>query len=180
MRPLWHVISRVDRSSTGWGHSRTHGPRRARQKWLPANGQALLEELKLHAGHSVATDAAKGWAPIQAAQARAGVRVTDIVTGIREKRIALRQAEPEAGYRGFQVAVADVFAYGEQLQGREQLSGELSLAEFGRSISIREMDRLMALDDAGDLPVRSVIHPLRGVHSCGWTSRLWVHSVVAF
>lgn len=132
----------------------------ARQRWLPADGQALLKELKRHAGLTTATDAEKGWAPIQAAQARTGVRVVDIVTGIRQERIALRHIEPSAGYGGFQVSVSDVFAYGEHLQGRERLSCELSLAGFGRSIGIREIDRLMALVDAGDLTVRSVIHPI--------------------
>ena len=69
------------------------------------------------------------------------------------------QTEPKAGYQGFVVSAGDVLAYGEQIQGRGCLSGELSLAEFGRSIGIRQMDRLMALVEVGNLTIRNMIHP---------------------
>ena len=56
---------------------------------------------------------------IQSAQTRTGVGVSDILRGIRAGRIALRRTELQAGYRGFAVALQDVRAYGEQVQGRE-------------------------------------------------------------
>lgn len=132
----------------------------ARAKWLPANGQSLLDDLARHAGRTAVTDAEKGWAMIQSAQTRTGVGVSDILRGIRAGRIALRRTELQAGYRGVVVDLEDVHAYGEQVQGRETLSAELSLADFGRSIGIREMDRLMALVARGELTVRQMIHPI--------------------
>lgn len=132
----------------------------ARRRWLPSDGEALMEELHHHSVRSPEAEAGKGWVSIQTAQSQTGLRVGDILTGIRSGAIPLLQTNPAAGYQGYHVSVADVLAYADQLPDRERLSGEMSLAEFGRSIGVREIDRLMALVETGDLPARALVHPV--------------------
>lgn len=132
----------------------------ARRRWLPSDGEALLQELTHHSDRSPDAAAEKGWVPIQTAQSQTGVRVGDILTGIRSRAIAMCQVDPDAGYQGFHVSMANVLNYADQLPDRDRLSGEMSLAEFGRSIGIREMDRMKALAESGDLPARAVVHPV--------------------
>lgn len=133
----------------------------ARQKWLPADGQVLLNELKEHSVHSsIVTTDEDGWVTIQLAQARTGVSVGDIIAGIRKGDIPVRHVDPDAGYRGFHISLEAVSVYGERFAERELLSEGLSLAELGRSIGIREINRLMALIDAGELRAMEVIHPV--------------------
>lgn len=132
----------------------------ARQRWLPSDGEALLQELKRHSERDPGAEAGKGWVPIQRAQSQSGVSVGDILIGIRSGAIPLRQTNPAAGYHGFHVPIAKVLAYADQLPGREHLLGEMSLAEFGRSIGIRDMDLLMALVETGNLQARALVHPV--------------------
>ncbi|WP_225972908.1 TniQ family protein [Paracoccus jeotgali] len=131
----------------------------ARRKWLPDDGLSLLEELRKCAVDVSTPVDARDWIAIQSAQARSGVRVADIINGIRSGDIEVRHVQPSAGYHGYQVSAAAISSYGDRIQARESLSGELSLAEFGRSVGIREMERLMALIEAGEIPARHVIHP---------------------
>lgn len=131
----------------------------ARQRWHPADALALIEELR---GYCLAGPAKDGadWAPLQVVAARTGVSVEEIFAGLREKAIPLMRHDPAAGYHGFRVPVAAVMAYGQRGGAHEALVRGSSLSEFGRSVGIREMDRLTALIEAGELQAERFIHPV--------------------
>ncbi|MDF3606666.1 TniQ family protein [Paracoccus sp. DMF-8] len=129
----------------------------ARLRWHPKDAEALIDELKGYALPCDPTDA-KGWVTIQVAQARTGVSVKRIFSGLRDGALRLWQQSPTAGYHGFRVDLADIVAMDDASSA--QSDHTLSLSEFGRGIGIRDAAQLLALVEAGDLLAQEIIHPV--------------------
>lgn len=130
-------------------------------QWRMEEARALLSDLHDKAVTIAQEDA--GWESIQSASRRSGVRRKELIAAIRSGVIEIAVQDGETGYHAFRVRSAKIDAL--LVSGRiarpptAPLAGEMSAAQFGISIGMKDKARFVALIEAGHVSALNTIHP---------------------
>jgi hypothetical protein len=115
--------------------------------WRIADGQAFIAELS-NIAHDIDPDET-GWETLQQARKRSAIKVGTLVKAIRDGQLKLGKLEGTFGYHAFLVYRSEVDAqivFQKERRGYNQpsLEGVMSVAEFGRSIGLRNKGQFLA------------------------------------
>lgn len=129
--------------------------------WRVADGMALVEELDRLALPVKANEA--GWETIQLAHKRTGISVGEIIQNVRAHDISLGKREGVFGYHSFVVKRSQLNLFkmqnAESTTTATKLIGQMSAAEFGRSVGLRGKRSFLAFVAAGHTPATESLHP---------------------
>ena len=132
--------------------------------WRLSDGVGLVDELRVKAGSVDAEN--KEWETLLHSRNRTGVCLASLVKAIRDDLLVIAQREGEDGFHGLVVPKADVdilaLADGRAGSPKIELPGEMSAAEFGRSIGLRDHGNFTALIEAGYTPASAYLSPETG------------------
>lgn len=136
-----------------------------RLPWLIQDGLDLVATLSAKATSAVAVGD-PNWETMQQACAARRIALRELHGAIASGAVQIGLTEGVAGYNSLRVLKSSVTAAftDRRVQAPENqaFSGTVSLAEFGRSIGMRDPKHLSALVNTGLLDVAKVVHPLIG------------------
>jgi hypothetical protein len=136
-----------------------------RLPWLIEDGLELVAALSAKAMSAVAVGD-PDWETMQQACAARRVALRDLHDAIASGDVRIGLTDGVAGYHSLRILKSSVTSWSTNLgiHGPENQSfvGSVSLADFGRSIGLRDQKHLNALAQAGILQVTKVVHPLTG------------------
>lgn len=147
--------------------------------WRIADGHAFIAELS-----SLVNDInpnEEGWETLQQTHKRSAIKVGTLVKSIRDGQLKLGKLEGTFGYHAFLVNRSEVdaqMAFQEERRGYRQssLEGVMSVAEFGRSIGLRNKGQFLAFCADHQTPNIQVHH----THSKQYQRRLTNENIEAF
>ncbi len=123
--------------------------------WRLSDGTTLVEELLTAA---VCVPEADGnWETLLNARGRSGLGISNMIKAIKESRIVVGQRAGTTGFHGIVVNKRDVDDLASTHLNpldfaQVELPGEMSAAEFGRSVGLRDNGSFIALVEAGQTP----------------------------
>lgn len=136
-----------------------------RLPWLIEDGLDLVAALSARA-MSVVAGEDPDWETMQQACAARRIALRDLHDAIGSGDVQISLTEGVAGYHSLRILKSSVTSWltnrGFHGPENQTFSGTVSLAEFGRSIGLRDQKYLNALAKAGILDVTKVFHPLIG------------------
>mgnify|MGYP003668569135 CR=1 FL=1 len=132
--------------------------------WRLSDGVGLVDELRTKAGCVDADN--EEWETLLHTRKRTGVSLASLIEAIRNDLLVIAQREGQHGFHGLVVSKADVdilaLADGRARSSEIELPGEMSAAEFGRSIGLRDHGNFTALIEAGYTPAQAYHSPKTG------------------
>jgi hypothetical protein len=142
---------------------RTRMPK-VKHPWRLSDGARLVEELRAKADDIAAGQ--DGWETLLFARQRTGVSFSMLIEAIRDDRLEVARREGADGFHGLVVPKAEVDSIA-RLSGisdvpESDLPGEMSAAEFGRMIGLRDHGDFTALIEAGHTPAERQVNPKTG------------------
>jgi hypothetical protein len=107
------------------------------------------------------------WETLLRARKRSGVGLSDLIEAIREKRIPVGQRTGVVGFHGIAIYNRDVDGLASENRKSQnpvevELPGEMSAAEFGRSVGLRDNGSFLALVEAGQTPAMQCLSARTG------------------
>ena len=135
---------------------------KVKNPWRIPDGISFVAELSKKAV-PVAKDTNE-WETLLHARKRTRFSLTEQITDIQEGRLTLGHLTGVTGFHGLVVQIDEI----DQLRAMKPLHdspktvevpGEISAAEFGRSIGLRDHGNFIALVDAGQTTAESILNP---------------------
>jgi hypothetical protein len=128
---------------------------KVKSPWRLSDGTALVKEL-LTAVVCV-PEADGNWETLLNARGRSGLGISNMIKAIKESRIVVGQWAGTAGFHGIVVNKRDVDDLSSTHKNsldfaQVELPGEMSAAEFGRSVGLRDKGGFIALVEEGQTP----------------------------
>ena len=122
---------------------------------------------ELSAGAVIVGDEDKDWETLLLAFRRSGIALVDLIRAIRNKRLTVGQRAGVTGFHGIVVPKSEVDVLAAPfLSARNQVIGEvpgnIAVAEFGRSVGLRDGGVFEALIEAGHVSAYRIINPWTG------------------
>jgi hypothetical protein len=128
---------------------------KVKSPWRLSDGTTLVEELLTAA---VCVPEADGnWETLLNARGRSCLGISNMIKAIKESRIVVGQRAGTTGFHGIVVNKRDVDDLASTHLNpldfaQVELPGEMSAAEFGRSVGLRDKGSFIALVAAGQIP----------------------------
>lgn len=135
---------------------------KVKKPWRLSDGTAFVAELRIGAVPVVERD--KNWETLLLARSRSGVGLSVLIQAVREKQISVGQRLEVSGFHGIVVHISQVdllaSSRSKPNNPNEMLPfGEISAAEFGRTVGLRDHGSFIALVKAGQTPSLQHMHP---------------------
>ncbi|WP_334063341.1 TniQ family protein [Limimaricola cinnabarinus] len=135
-----------------------------RHPWRLSDGLDLVDELRAKANLLSAID--DEWETLLHSGQRTGISLSALVDAIRGDRLTVAKTEGDTGFHGFVVSKAEVHTAALFERRPEastiDLPGEMSAAEFGRTVGLRDRGNFASLIEAGHTPAEIHINPKTG------------------
>ena len=132
-----------------------------RLPWMVQDGLDLVAALSARATSAVAVGD-RDWETLQQACAARRIALRDLHSAIASGDVQIGLTDGAVGYHSLCVLKSSVTAWftdrGIRALEYQAFAGTVSLAEFGRSIGLRDQKHLNALAKAGLLDVTNVVH----------------------
>lgn len=133
--------------------------------WRIADGKALVAELSN--GAVAVEDEDKDWETLLLAFRRRGIPLTELVQAIRVGRLTVGQRAGVPGFHGIVVPKSDVNTIAAPSRAArdlvlEQIPGSMAMAEFGRSVGLRDGGVFQAMIETGHVLAYQIINPRTG------------------
>lgn len=136
---------------------------KVQQPWRLSDGIRLVEELRAKA--STFASCGDDWETLLRSRRRTGISLAILIEMIRDNRLRVALSSGIIGFHGIVVSKTEVDSLikaAPQKPQEAKLPGEMSAAEFGRLVGLRDDGQFIALVKAGHTPAEKHIHPRTG------------------
>ena len=139
--------------------------RKIRKPWRVSDGIAFVNELSADAAFVAEED--NSWETLLQSCQRNAFAFAAIISAIREMKLTIGKRDGVDGFHGIVVSKEEVDLLANshhsiRTKGLKEISGTMSVAEFGKSIGVYDSVALLALIEAGYASAKLTMNPRTG------------------
>jgi hypothetical protein len=136
-----------------------------KKPWRISDGLALVAELSAHS--IPVADEDQAWTNLLAVRKYRAVSLPALIEAIRDGRLKVGQRVGVPGFHGIVVLKSEVDMIAAPFQAVrdqviEEIPGNMAVAEFGRSVGLRDSRAFQAMIKAGHVSAYQIINPRTG------------------